>query len=1148
MATFHDVQTRLNHLRHATTSTLCYTLVLLTVAAAVPGPPAAQATEPGYFRFPALHADTIVFTAEGDLWRIGLDGGSAQRLTSHPGQETLAAISPDGQKVAFSAEYEGPMEVYVMPLTGGLPERLTWEGERAKVVGWTPAGEVLYSTRHFATLPDRQLIAIDPSTHAQRRLPLTPATEGCFFPEDETLFFTRQSSQTSFTKRYVGGTAAELWRFTPGTEATPLTADFPGTSHQPQCGDDGRLYFVSDRPLAWTPPELDARVDNRLLSHLQLWSMQPDGSDLRRHTNHQGWDVKRPSLQGGRATYQLGADLYVLDLNATAGSEPRRVDIRLSSDFDQMRETWQDDPADYLTSTELSPNGDRVVLTSRGRVFVAPVKSGRLVAAGRDTGVRYRQANFLPTKKGDPALVAFSDADGEVELWRLDARGVEPPAQITDGGSNLRMQLYPSPDGHRAAIVDRASRLVIVTISGDDGPEGDAPGTEQAVTMSPYFGFSGIEWSPDSRWLAYAMPNEGNTFSQIYVYSLDTGTSTAVTSDRYPSAFPTWSLDGQWLYFISARHLESSVRSPWGYFNPAPHLDKTSKIYALALQPGQRFPFRAPDELSAAQDETSDEDSDKPTNGEDKEDKKDKDKSGVRVDIDFDDLSSRLFEVPIAPGSYDVLAATTKHLYFFSDRNLTALPIGHEDIEPVSIFEGASFYDLSADGKKLLVRQGETLFVGDANGKKLDRGETKVSLDGWTFPIDPREERRQMFVEAWRLARDYFYDPSMHGIDWQGVLDKYLPVSERVTDRAELSDLFGDLIGELSVLHAYVRRGDFREGPDDIAPAFLGARLERDEAGPDGGGYRVAQIYRTDPDRPDEAAPLTRPGVDVQEGDLLLSINGIRLSESNPGTVLRNQAGKQVLLEVLPAGQQEGAHETRRVIVEPINMRAFNELRYDHWEYERRLQVEEWSGGKIGYVHLRAMGGGNYSEWARHFFPVIHRQGLIVDVRHNRGGNIDSWILGSLLRQPWMWWKPANGMPYSNMQYAFGGHVVTLSDETTASDGEAFAEGFRRLGLGEVIGVRSWGGEVWLTSSNTLVDNGVVTAPEFGVYGPEGEWLIEGHGVVPDQVVENLPHATFQGEDAQLRAAVDHLLRLIEKDPPTVPEPPPFPDMAPHTP
>jgi tricorn protease len=395
-----------------------------------------------------------------------------------------------------------------------------------------------------------------------------------------------------------------------------------------------------------------------------------------------------------------------------------------------------------------------------------------------------------------------------------------------------------------------------------------------------------------------------------------------------------------------------------------------------------------------------------------------------------------------------------------------------------------------------------------------------------------------MFTDSWRLMRDWFYDAKMHALDWEAVRKKYQPLVDRVADRQELADLMSEMVGELSALHIFVRDGDARSGPDDIDTASLGARLDSDPAA---GGWKVAHIPKTDPDFPALLAPLAKPEAGVREGDLITAINGQPFSQlPHYGAALRRMDGKQVLLTL-----KTGADPARETIVRPVPFRAAANLRYSEWEYMRRLKVEADGKGNIGYVHLRAMQEQDMAAWAREFYPVYNRQGLIIDVRHNRGGNIDSWLIGRLLRKAWMYWQPRTGSPEWNMQYAFRGHVCVLCDEFTASDGEAFSEGVKRLGIGKVIGTRTWGGEIWLSFENELADKGIASAAEIGVFGPEGKWLIEGHGVDPDIIVDNLPVSTFKGGDAQLDAALKHLQDLIAKDPRPLPSTPVYPDKRP---
>jgi tricorn protease len=769
-------------------------------------------------------------------------------------------------------------------------------------------------------------------------------------------------------------------------------------------------------------------------------------------------------------------------------------------------------PLDYLTSVHLSPDGGRVVLTARGQVFVAPTGSagGRLVEATRASDVRYRDARFAPDGQ---SLLVLSDQTGETEWWRLPANGVGSPQRLTTDGHVLRWDGAPSPDGKWEASWNKNQELWLYALD-----------HRQAVRVdtSADGDFGDVRWSPDSKWLTYVRPTE--TFAQIWLYNVADGRRVAVTTTRSDSYSPAFTPDGKWLYFLSDRTFQSLVPGPWGPRQPEPFFDRQTKIYAVALVAGVRFPFQPADELERPADSAA--------------------TTPAAPGIVLEGIQQRQVEVPVPAGNYESLAATGKRLYWIEREtssehraSVQTLDIGNTDVSPKTLVADVRGYELSGDGKKLLVRKGKALYVIDASsGANASLEKAQVPLSDWSFALDPREEWRQMFDEAWRLERDYFYDPHMHGLDWPAIRLKYRPLVDRVTDRHELSDLLAQMVSELSALHIFVYGGEQREGSDQAAVASLGAELTRDSAA---GGWRVTHIYRADPDYPASLSPLAQPGMGVHEGDVVQQVNGVRsLDGAAPGALLERQAGRQVLLRIAPAGG--GA--PRDVVVTPITAGMARNLRYDEWELTRRAIVDSASGGQIGYVHLRAMGAADIARWARDFYPVFARAGLIVDVRHNNGGNIDSWVLEKLLRKAWFYWQPRVGRPYWNMQWAFRGHLVVLCDAHTASDGEAFTEGFRRLGLGRVIGTRTWGGEIWLSSSNFLVDRGIATAAEFGVYGPEGQWLIEGHGVDPDTVVDNPPHATAGGADNQLMAALAYLRRQIREHPVPVPPAPAYPN------
>lgn len=1054
-----------------------------------------RASAVGYFRFPALSDDGVVFTAQGDLWRVGLRGGPATRLTRTSGEEAHAAVSPDGTHVAFSAAVDGPIEVYVQRLGDtATPERLTFGADGAVVVGWTPTGDVLFATRQHGDFPGVHLARVHPVTREVVVVPVALASDGQY-DDTGTLFFTRFAFQGSFTKRYQGGGAQSIWRLRPGAaEAEPLTAGVPGTNRTPMLWR-GRVYFESDRD-----------------GSMNLWSMTAEGSDLRQHTHHLEFDVQSPSMRNGRVVYQLGADLRVLDVT---NGEDVRVPITLGPSVTTGQPREVPSPADWLTSAHLSPSGDRLVLTARGQVFTVPVSQGAatqgtpkgapVTLAARAAGVRYREARFLPDGR---SIIALADHTGEFEFWTFPADTSGPPRAVTTGSTVTRRDGVVSPDGRLVAHQDQDQRLWVHDVR---------TGTGRVIATSDVAAFRDLRWSADSQWLAYVQVG-ANAFSRIWLHAVADGTTRPITTDRFDSYSPAWSPDGAWLYFLSDRTFESVVSSPWGVRQPEPFFDRQTRVYQIALRKDARSRFATKEErVTPLRDPLA-------TSG-----------AGVahaaRMTIDLDGLAARVSDVPLVPGNYGALDTDGQRLYFLSweaggtaRKALRMLPIDDSrQLETVAV--NVDRFELSHDRSTLLIARGDDHFVLPADGTvPSDLARAKILVGEWTLTVQPREEWRQIFVDAWRQQRDGFYDRAMHGVDWGAMRARYEPLVARVTDRAELGDLIAQMLGELSALHMFVRGGDV-PAPDTVAFGALGATLERDERR---GGYRVTRVLMGDPDLPGDRSPLAAAHADIRAGDVITAVDGVgTLGPAHPQLLLRDAVDKDVRLRVLAAD----TGRVRDVVVRPISARRDADLRYRAWELERRRRVDEASAETIGYVHLRAMNASDMAEWQRAFHPVQGRQGLVIDLRRNTGGNIDSWLLSRLLRQAWFYWQPRNGPPSPNMPSTYRGHIAVLVDQETASDGEAFAEGIRRLGLGIVIGTRTWGGEIWGSGGTALLDRGTASVPDTGVFTPDGAWLIEGHGVDPDVVVDNLPVATFAGADAQLDAAIAYLQQRIREAP-----------------
>ncbi len=1048
----------------------------------------AQGVE-GYYQYPDIHQNTIVFIAEGDIWKVSVEGGLAQRLTTHAEEERNPMISPDGKTIAYSATYEGPREVYTIPINGGLTTRWTYS-EGSNVTSWTPDGKIVYQTNAFSKLPNQQLVTIDLRSQEKRVVPLHEAGDG-IQNESGIWFFIHpvfHAYRNEDNKRYAGGTARQIWKFEGNREAVKLTTDHLGESFNPMY-HEGRVYFITDRD-----------------GMKNIWSMDADGKDLKQHTAHAEFDVRYANLDNGKIVYQHSADLWLLDL---ISGEYQKIDIRLASDFEQLRENWIENPAPYITSVHADPTGEKVVATVRGRVFVVPLKSGRTVAFAKQQDVRYRDAIFSHDGKN---VLTLSDESGEFEFIQFAADGSGEVRPLTKDGNRLRFQGIPSSDGKWIAYSDLEKNMYVLNVS---------TGVSKKISTNEQ-GIRDYSWSPDSRWLAFTQ-SALNRMNQIKIYNVNDDSIFDLTNDRSNNFNPKWSPDGKFIYFLSDRSFNTLVGSTGGVRREGPYWDRSEKIYYVALKAGTRSPFREKDELMH------------------KEQKNEKSTDQLRVSIDKDNLQFRVGQVPIPGGNYYNLAVNEQAIYVMAGEtglnaksHLKVIKITNEAAKIENLAASVNDFEMTQDGKNLLVRRGRSYYLVRAGTGSVNLNDGEIDLSGCKFSTLPRDDWKQLYRDAWRMERDYFYDQNMHGVDWDAMYEKYLPSVNRVTTRNELNDVIKRLIGELAVLHAFVIGGDMRSDDNNISPASLGARTSRDEAN---GGFRIDYIYRADPDFPNGRSPLDDPFLDIREGDVITKVNGRdALSASDLGELLRNQAGKQVRLSL-----KRGA-SVMDVIVKPKGNSYW--LRYGDWEYGNRLRVEEQSDHQIGYLHLSAMSDWDIGQFYREFYPVFNKKGLILDMRYNGGGYIDAIILEKLMRKAWMYWKDRTGEPYWNMPYAFRGHMVVLVNERTGSNGETFAEGFKRLGLGTTIGKRTWGGQIWLNTSNRLTDNGIAGAPMHGVYGPEGEWLIEGHGFVPDIELDNLPYETFNGKDAQLDTAIKLLQEKIAEDPRDVPPVPAYPDKS----
>ncbi|WP_158583566.1 S41 family peptidase [Salinisphaera sp. Q1T1-3] len=1102
-----------------------------TAVAAPADGSAAQARAPanqGYYREPSLWHDEIAFVAEGDIWLAGLNGRNVHRLTSTAGAEDTPFISPDGKQVAFVSDRDGPSEIYVMPRAGGLPKRVTFEQARVRLHGWLADGRLLYATSNTVGPSSQwQLRIVEPKTGTTHPVPLQDAIDGDFTPDGQTLVFTRFGlTLTGDNARlYRGGAMGQLWRYATNGQSEATRLPTQGSVSAPMIWRD-RVVFLSDAD-----------------GHPNLWSMKRDGSARRQLTHYTGFTPQSPSIAGDRVIYQLGADLVWLDL---AQDQTHRIDLHLPSDFRHRQSRWIDDPMSDLDAVSLGGNGRRAVVTARGHVATIGTNAARIIDITPAGAPRLRAAVTGPKAQW---IYAISDAAGSQEIWRFAADGTGHGKQLTHDGQGVRWSVHPSPDGRWLAHDDNQGNIWLYNLKS---------GTDKKIITGGTGGTAAdaIRWSPNSAYLAVAWQPKGAARERIALYGVREDRAETVTTARYASFAPAFSSDGRWLYFLSDRRFVPTPASPWGDRNLGPAFDDRTQIYALALTTDTDFPFATPTELNPVDVEAAsqaDDDEDTASDAATDEDSASRtgDKSSPSGQmarsagassaprVAWDGLSSRLWPVPVDAGDYHDLGVTDKALYVLADdpghsdqstdgqaaTQLLTIKIAREDVQAKEYAPNVSAFTLSPNGQRLLLSRGShghDLLIVDAGSKLPDSLTTAhVRTGDWGFALDPVAEWHELFADSWLMHRAAFFDPKMRGTDWAAVRKRYGALIDRAADRRDVSDVLAQMKTQLAALHSQVYGGDVDTPDPAISGAGLGARLVQSDD-----GVRIDHIYRTDPDLPDDAAPLDRPGVDARAGDRIVAVNGHPVKKLGPlYRALRNQVGAQVLLTLARGGQ------THRTVVSPVGLRREARLRYEDWVQANKTRVTKASDGRIGYVNLYAMGENDIASFVRDFKAQFEKPALIVDVRRNRGGNIDSWVLDQLMRRPWMFWKSRGAAPEVNMQQASRAHIVVLVDPVTYSDGETFAAGIKALGIAPLIGQRTAGAGVWLSDSHTLEDGGHARIAEFPQFEIGGRWLVEGHGISPDIEVVNAPHASYEGHDAQLAKAVSMLKQSLQTSP-----------------
>ncbi len=1055
----------------------------------------------GYYRHPTIHADTVVFVCEDDLWTVPVDGGIARRLTSGLGEASRPFLSPDGAQIAFVGQEEGQPEVYVMPAQGGQAERLTYlGGSFCQTAGWTRDGKILFFSN--ARQPIRSMMfmyTVDGEGGAPALVDVG-AAEAISYGPRVGVVIGRKTADPARWKRYRGGTAGQLWIDVEGRgEFRPLLQMQTNLASPMWIGD--RIYFVSDHE----------GIGN-------LYSCLPSGQDLRRHTDHEGLYARNPTTDGRRIVYHAGADLYLYD-PVRDTSAPIPVEFH-SPQTQRNRKFVETDK--YVEDAHLAPNGQSVAITARGRVFAMANWEGAVIAPGDagDQPARYRLATWLWDGE---RLVAVSDANGEESIVLLRADASAEPERLDGLDVGRPVEIAADPKHDRIAFANHRYELMVLDL---------ATRELRVIDRGHSRPISGFAWSPDGAWLAYSV-SISLQVDVLKLWQAESGRSFPLTRPILRDVMPAFDPQGKYLYLIGCRHFDPVYDSLHFDLN----FPRGMKPYLIPLQKDLTSPFVPTPKK---------EEDEKKENG-----KKEDQPTEQPVRIDLDGIDGRLIAFPVEDGRYGRILGAKEGKVLYARYPIqgalsenwmpsseppakgTLFTFNWEEQKEEVFVAGITNFDVSTDGGVLLYRAGNRLrALKTAEKPEKENGSTPNRKNGWLdldrvkVSVVPGTEWRQMFREAWRLQRDQFWSEDMSRVDWLAVHDRYLPLVERVASRSEFSDLMWEMQGELGTSHAYELGGDYRPHPH-YAQGMLGADYEFDAQA---GAWRIRRIVRGDVWDPNADSPLDGPGINVKEGDRLLAIDGVKLSRSlSPEMALVDRAGDQVALSV------EGEQGARVVTVKAL--RSEMPARYREWVERNRERVHTATGGRVGYVHIPDMGPLGYAEFHRGYLAEVDREGLVVDIRFNGGGNVSPLILEKLARRRVgydvsRWGRAPEPYPPESVL----GPMVALTNEMAGSDGDIFSHGFKLMKLGPLLGKRTWGGVIGIWPRHALVDGTVTTQPEFSFWFQDVGWGVENYGTDPDIEVDNRPQDYVRGVDAQLERAIEEIQRLIEGHPPRLPE------------
>lgn len=1076
-------------------------LILMLAALLMTGMSLSAQDEARLMRFPAIHGDQVVFSYAGDLYTVEKSGGVARQLTTDEGYEMFARFSPDGKTIAFTGQYDGNTEVYTIPAEGGIPVRLTYTATLSRddlsdrmgpnniVMSWRDNNTIVYRSRKktFNSFKGH-LFQVKTDGSLPQQLPLPTGGFNSFSPDGNKLAYNQVFREFRTWKYYQGGMADDVWVYDFETKETINITNSNSQDIIPMWHGDV-IYFLSDRDRT-----------------MNLFAYNTATNQTRKVTNYTEFDIKFPSLGDNAIIYENGGFLYYLDL---ATEQITKIEVFIQNDISTSRPQWKD--ADKtIRYASASYDGNRVAFGSRGDIFSVPVKSGITRNLTQTNDEHDRNLQWSP----DGKWIAFiSDKTGEDEIFIMKPDGNEAPMQITTNADTYKFGLQWSPDSKKIAWHDQMKRLQYVDIN-----------TRQVVpvNVSNIGEISSYNWSPDSKWLAYALPDI-NTVSRIFIFNLANNTSQPATDIWFDSSNPAFSPDGKYLYFSSNRTFDPIYS--WTEWNHA--YRDMAKVYILTLAKATPSPFEPKDDEAKVKDQ------------DDKADSGNNDKDDTDVQIDFDGIFDRVIELPVDAAWYWNITGVDGGVYYNRSKSTdNGSRFMYFDLNNEKETElGANMgYSLTGSGKKMLIASSGKYAVIDLPKSAIKMDET-IDVSNMKVWVDPRLEWQQIYTEAWRQMKHFFYAPNMHGVDWDMIYDRYNVLVPYVNNRFDLTYVIGEMIGELNVGHAYINEGD-RVIPERIHTGLLGAELSRHNSG----YYRIDKLLRGQNWNSKVRSPLTEIGLDVNEGDFIVAVNGQPTSEmDNIYSSLVGQAGKMVELTI---SRNANGSNPRNIIVKPIADES--ELYYYEWVHGNIEKVNQATNGQVGYLHIPDMGPGGLNEFVKYFYPQIRKKALIIDDRGNGGGNVSPMIIERLRRELSMMVAGRNAEGTSKPNAMMAGPMVCLIDRYSASDGDLFPYQFRKHNLGPLIGNRTWGGVVGIRGTLPFIDGADMRKPEYAHYSADGsEWIIENIGVAPDIEVWNDPAKEFEGIDEQLNKAIEVILEMLEDYPdPHYPPPPAFPDRS----